>query len=412
MRDLVTHVPTGIVLDLNADDYGHPDGITIIGELHGKLSRAEAQLLCAKHGSPLYLQMRPTYRGSTERQMWGVHFDGSESHRPPSAGVSDEHKRQTEYVVRAAERAGFSTATEMRLDSNIRPDAVLYGPTAVGVEVQRSSLAVASAIRRTKQAVAGGLSTSIWISDRASDDRPAWFSRVPSVAMNQLPWDVIPASRSVTAIGLRCVEETPCEWGRFEVCPERRHGRPRFCGGWHPKLIPWAGMTLDDVAAGAPGGEVVPFQVGKHVHLVPPESIDLYEEFTERPYARLDKGPQRETSYTLAAQRVECHAIAPPPSRRVTEPAPLASMRPCASCGSLTNRRAKGLPHCHLCAGQSIAQATQVHPAAPERPAGLAPPGWSPYFGDDACWLCGDVTYMRDEQGRPTHVVCATAGRH
>lgn len=276
MRDLVTHVPTGSELDLSDPNYGHPDGREIVRSLHGNMSRSDPQLLCAKHGSPLYLQMRPVHKGSNERQLWGIHFDGSESHRP-SSGMSDEHKRQTEYLVRAGESAGFRTDTEVRLPTKVRPDAIIYGQEDIAVEVQRSHLTRSAAISRTKKAVAGGVSTSIWFSDRDASSPPTWFFGVPSISMNQLPWDVLPEPRSATVTtGLRIVKAVRCKFPEYNKCPKTRR---KPCGGYHPQHDPWMGMTLDDVAERSPLGEIIPIRfLGKEIILVSRQSKALYDE--------------------------------------------------------------------------------------------------------------------------------------
>lgn len=307
MRDLVTHLETGIVLDLSADDYGHPRGREIVRSLHGHMSRSDPKLVCAKHNAPLYLQAR--HHQMFGSRLWGIHFDSKyDSHM--SAAMSDEHKRQTEYVVRAAEDAGFRAGTEVSLPTRVRPDAVVYGPRDVGIEIQRSHLTRPAAVGRTRKAVNAGLATSVWFSDRDPSKPPRWFWYVPSIGMNVLPWDVVPPKGSATvATGLRTIRPLRCTFGNVGNCPETG-GRP--CGRVHPKDEPLGGMTVDDIAASVPAGEIVPLRyIDDRVLLVPENSKTTYEELIGRP-AEMWMSPI--TADTLTATpagvdgRVECTA--------------------------------------------------------------------------------------------------------
>lgn len=306
MRDLVTHVSTGLILDLAADNYGHPEGVEIIRSLYGNMSRSEPSLVCAEHASPIYLQMRPTHIGSDERQMWGVHFDGSQCARPGSR-MSDEHKRQTEYVVRAADDAGFDTDTEVTLPTRVRPDAVAYGKSAVAMEIQRSHLTKSAAVGRTTKAVRGGMATSVWFSDSSRNRPPSWFWAVPSLAMNKLPWDVVPPRRGVTATtGIRSIEAKRCKFPDYDRCPKTR-GRP--CGQWHADNVPWLGMTVDDVVERLPDGDITPLRyLGKQIILVSGESKALYEQLTGAPtQMRYVDSPRKSAGTEVGrAGRVEC----------------------------------------------------------------------------------------------------------
>lgn len=304
MKDLVRYLPEGIVLDLAEPGYGHPRGPALVAELLGNCSRANPVLVCETHGSPVWLQRRPIRRGQREVQVWACHFDGLRC-RPAAGGMSDEHKRQTEYVVRAAERAGLRTATEVRLaHGSIRADAVIYGTSSVAVEVQRSGLTATSAVARTRKATEAGMAMSLWLTGRQTP--PAWFFRVPSVGMNELPWDVVPAAHSATATtGLRVITAARCRFPDFSRCPAT--GRA-VCGRWHPRHDPWLGRTVDEVASLAPEGGVVPVRFASKFNpilLVSPESRRVYEELTERPTS-LALREQAEQPVRPSNQRVEC----------------------------------------------------------------------------------------------------------
>lgn len=304
MRDLVVHTPSGVILDLADPDYGYTDGTgtDLIRTLYRECKRGI--LVCEKHGGALYLQKR-------HGLLWGVHFDGGQSHRL-SSGTSDEHKRQAEYFARAAKaEAGYDSATEVQL-TGVRPDLVIYGPTAVAVEVQRSGLTPDRAVERTRRAMANGMSTSVWSTDRQNGN-PKWFNRVPSVGFNNLPWDVLPPRRAATATGLREITDARCDYSNFPVrCPSQARGR---CGKRHPKHEPWGGLTMDDVAARVPAGLIVPLRFprlkgGSDVLLVSPDSLRLYEELTGRA-SELLFNPLAEPSKKWVGEdeRVECLVI-------------------------------------------------------------------------------------------------------
>ena len=69
-------------------------------------------------------------------------------------GVSDEHRRQVDYVEGAGQSAGFEVKREVALATRVRSDAVIFGSQVqMGVEVQRSGLtATAAKARATRPA--------------------------------------------------------------------------------------------------------------------------------------------------------------------------------------------------------------------------------------------------------------------
>src|SRR5690606_21059152 len=97
-----------------------------------------------------------------------------------------EHRRQVEYVARAAGHAGLGTSTEVSLPTRVRPDLVIDGDTAI--EVQRSALTPGHAQSRTSKAIAGGMSAVLWISDKEADRAPLWMYRVPSATAHARSW--------------------------------------------------------------------------------------------------------------------------------------------------------------------------------------------------------------------------------
>lgn len=88
MNNDLLHVPSGRTFNLYAADAGG-EGRDIVDRVYGHCMRG-GPLLCGEHGSPVYLQKR---RG----HFWAIHFDGRYADHGP--GMTDEHKRQTEYEV-------------------------------------------------------------------------------------------------------------------------------------------------------------------------------------------------------------------------------------------------------------------------------------------------------------------------
>lgn len=290
MNDDMLHVATGRVFNLHEAD-GGGDGRDIVDDIYKHVKRDD--LLCLKHGSAVYLRM---YRG----HFWGVHFDGLyPDHRPPPVGMSDEHKRQTDYLVRAAEDAGFTAAREVPLPG-VRPDAIVTGPIAsIAIEVQRSALTASAAVARTRKTIAAGLSTSVWFNDKEQSRQPSWAFKVPTVGMNLMRWDALPPRRAAAVTtGVRIIRAQRCDGGQ---CRWGRRGT-RACGRFHPVHVPHLvethlartshrdletedrALKVDDVAMMLPAKLLVPLRFrGRDVLLVPPDSVARYEELTGRP---------------------------------------------------------------------------------------------------------------------------------
>lgn len=265
-----------IELDLFAEDYGHERGREIIDSLHGKMSRHKPVLFCEASGRP-----EPVYLRYVNGCMYASHFDGSACANHSPSSMSDEHKRQVEYVVRAASTAGHPVETEVSLGTGVRPDIVIHGEYDVAIEVQRSHLTKRAALTRTAKAIDGGLAASTWISDREhSANRPDWFWAVPSVGINKDLWTAIPPRGAVTAFGLREIVAVECRYPKAPRCLVTK-GRP--CGKWHVDHRPWTGMKLDHVAEMAPARGIVPINwFDKWTFLVSPKSRALYEGITGR----------------------------------------------------------------------------------------------------------------------------------
>lgn len=251
MRDLVLHGPTGLVLDFADDNFGGQAQATIIADWRRRRRVNPGEFLCVahlNHEKPwLYLQQRGN-------QLVAAHWpdSGLSGAHEIRHGISDEHKRQVEYIARAGAAAGFDVKAEVRLPTNVRSDAVIYGSTPTGVEVQRSALSAAAAKARTTKARQAGV-LPIWFSDAHRD--PSWLFSVPGVRMNEQPWNTVPRAGSVTVVsGVRVIVPRRCRDIRNNSCPDRRRG----CNKWHATHAPRLGTTVDDLAALVPAGEIVP----------------------------------------------------------------------------------------------------------------------------------------------------------
>jgi hypothetical protein len=315
VRDLIRYVPENIVLDLGRQDLGHPEGRAILErhfrqseQSHPQYTGQNPAFVCLKHDTGTNPGLFLKKPGG---EWWAYHYErGScKSMRVP-APMSDEHKRQVEYWARAGQDAGWIVELECSLPTGTRPDAVIHGPVETGVEVQRYDMAVSAAVRRSTKAMAANV-IDLWFTNRTP--APRWTDRVPTVRELSLPWDVTPPRRSATAAGLRKIKAARCTVDNFQHCPA---GRGRRCGKHHPREEPWIGPLVDDVAAQAPAGEIVPmrFQYTSRktaVFLVPPSSLALYEEMTGQ-NAGLSYSPTIETvPPARPAGHIECENTQP-----------------------------------------------------------------------------------------------------
>ncbi|MBW4721569.1 hypothetical protein [Saccharothrix obliqua] len=272
MTTRVLYVPANRELDLSRlseSDY------QTIASLRGKIGRGDRVLLCLEPAVAGHDEMFVRRR---DGKYYASHFAGGGHGTHEIARESDEHKRQKEYWHRAGDDAGFPSTTEFTTSTGSVLDVAIHGPTRTGVEVQLSRINVSTAGKRTARSHRAGW-LSLWFT--AAERPPKWFHRVPSVGCNHIPWDDLPPRGSAVATGLRRVHPAKCTAQNFDSCPKNNH---RHCGGDHPKLRPWAGLTLDHVAGLVPAGQAVPLMTtGRTVYLVPPNDLRLYEGLTGGP---------------------------------------------------------------------------------------------------------------------------------
>ncbi len=228
---------------------------------------------------------------------WACHFAGGGHGSHEIARMSDEHRRATDYIVRAAGDAGYETATEVTTTNRTRLDAVIFGDRVTGAEVQWSSIGTrAVRARTTKSLRATGLRgpltrpltegvLPVWFSP--SGGRPDWLYRVPTIQAPIRSWEALPARRAVRALGIREITFEPCRPGApFDQCPERGWN---FCGGLHPWARPRGGdeskgsLTVDDLFAMVPARQFVPVDFRGYVYLVDADSAARLKEFTSTP---------------------------------------------------------------------------------------------------------------------------------
>jgi hypothetical protein len=259
VRDLVFHPQSGLTLDFAEGDFGGTAEAAIIAEWEARRDAGHRTLavlgefICQHHRNheqpSLFLSKRPN--GQIIASHW--HGSGLDGSHTIVHGVSDEHRRQVDYMQRAGEAEGFEVETEVHLPTLVIPDAVIYGPEAfMGVEVQRSKVTATLAKARTTKARHAGV-LPVWFSDSRS--HPAWFGQVPGVRMNpDTSWDTLPRSRSVMVVsGVREIIPRRCQSIHNGGCPQRRYG----CNRWHADNGPM-GVYVDDLAASVPAGKLVP----------------------------------------------------------------------------------------------------------------------------------------------------------
>jgi hypothetical protein len=263
MRDLVEHPSTGLTLDFSKTDFGGPEQTAVVDDWRARRAAGRDRRLSSpgeyichfhrNHEHPsMYLHMDED-TGVTAASHWPG--SGLEAHTIVHEAITPEHRRQVEYMQNAGEAAGFRVEVEKYLPTKVRPDAIIYGPRVdMGVEVQRSRLAVPAARSRTTKALRAGI-TSVWFTD--SHFNPKWIGHVPGVRLNPaIPWDRVPRPRSVSVAGVRHIVERNCRSWRGSQCP--RHSRG--CNAWHPDHTPQLGVFADDLAELVPVGQLVPME--------------------------------------------------------------------------------------------------------------------------------------------------------
>ncbi|MFT7834811.1 hypothetical protein Q5530_01510 [Saccharothrix sp. BKS2] len=259
--------PEDRVLDLSSlSDADH----ALIRSLAGRVDPGDRVLICLEPDDAERDELHVEFRHG---RYYAVHLEGGEH---LVALESDEHKRQKEYWHRAAQDAGYRSDTGIGTGTGTVLDVAIHGPVRTGVELRRADVTARAAALNTSGAHRAGW-LPLWFSD--SDRTPKWFHRIPSVGCNRISWDDLPPRRAATATGLRLVHAARCTTENFPRCFDRRR---RPCGGYHPLLRPWRGVTVDDVAEMVPAGEAVPLQTPERwIYVVPRFGLAHYQQLTD-----------------------------------------------------------------------------------------------------------------------------------
>jgi hypothetical protein len=177
-----------------------------------------------------------------------------------------------------------------------------------------------------------------------------------------LGWARLPPRGAATATGLRTIEPARCTLVNFDRCPA---SGGRQCGAYHP-IARAVSLTIDDVAARYPAGDLVALRVSQivrrsfrtyrqdDVFIVPSASQALYEDLTGT-RVRLTFRPQaEERPPKRPAGPHECQ------NTQRQSRSPLIPIEPCSGCGAPTvpgtwdsARRVltPAVPLCHACRG-------------------------------------------------------------
>jgi hypothetical protein len=170
------------------------------------------------------------------------HFPGEScGHSHVLSTISDEHRRQAEYAVRAARDNGLEADFEVSTGGGTRVDVGVTGDTQVGFEIQRSQLTRARAKSRAARSFNAGWPTA-WVSDRETE--PDWAFHVPTARLTvREMWSALPPPNTANVI-------------------IRRFSRERdknSATGWKYVHEPTA-VTLDELSYLMPTREIVPVQ--------------------------------------------------------------------------------------------------------------------------------------------------------
>lgn len=334
MRSDIRHAPSGLTLDFSMPDFGGPEQAAIIQAWRDNGHHAKrGEFVCVRHElmgadmPELYLADHGDRAG-----LFAAHYPDSGlagTHRIYwSGGMSDEHKRQVEYMIRPATALGWETATEATsADRSIRSDFIIQGPAVLMAgEVQRSDLAIPAARARTTKTRNAGREP-LWLFDRPSHPL---HGQVPSVGLEARSWDPLPPAGTVAAAGMQDIRAVRCQDLRGVPCP--RTGTWRRCGGWHPGYFPLQGILADEVAERFPAGELVTLARkttdGRLLYVVTTAAAKrLHVELVGE--VAVESARERAEAHWQGPTRIECkaelavvHPLPPPPSTPINHPIP------------------------------------------------------------------------------------------
>jgi hypothetical protein len=327
MTTFVRYTPEDRVLDLSELSLAEYE---LVAGLRGNIRRGDRVLICLMPGagdSQMYIRKDgdDTYRA--------VHFPGGAHGPHPLALETIEHRRQKEYWARAATDHGLHAALEVSVKgAGVIDVAITGGDIDTDIEIQRAPITAATVKARTSRYANAGY-MPIWFNDAGA--RPSWLKEVPALGCNAMPWHVtLPGRRQVTATGLGVLSIVRCDISHFGgTCPVTgRHP----CGKRHPLVTAGRiGVTVDDVAAMLPAGQLVPLRYRSGTaYLVSPQDLATYKDMTG---GQGDWKPGGKTAPGKRAIRQKPEICrnsshndqpAPPITRHPAEPVPSERLRP------------------------------------------------------------------------------------
>jgi hypothetical protein len=319
-----------------------PADYEMVKSLHGVIHRGQGILLCKRA------------RGDREMHVYKLgghyfarHFSGGAHGQHKISRISDEHLRGTDCWLQAWSTAGFGTATEVRTDNRVVLDAVAFGGNLTALETQVSPQTAARVKGRHTQRLrvraltgdhARTLASPLEVVWFAPIGRPDWLYQVPTVQCQNRSWEATPDPRTVPAIGVRSIEVKPCSSTWFPRCPDRRFG---WCGKAHLWAQPRDGLSIADVAAMVPEGDLRPIKLDNGIYLTDRLGYTRCRSFGYVAPASSDppKAPQP------AVKGCEWDGHEGPPAE---PPSPLGEWVPCIKCGR-RHRPANIMRLCYDC---------------------------------------------------------------
>lgn len=255
MATTAHYAPRGIDIDFRSDRLP-PWLYNEIASLHGQIGRDDnpPKLTCRGNGKPLYVYkamgryfVRHFPNGNPEGHDHGV-----------MRRMTDQHRYQAEYGMRAAQAAGYDARMEVSTGHQTRPrrlDVGIYGSVLTGLEIQRSQLTGPQAKRRAADQFAAGWTTA-WLSDSEKD--PTWTDLVPTARLSVRGWERLPAPNTAKVI-----------ISRFR----RIRDRSRASGWWYERQP--LTVMYDQLAYLMPAGEITPAVIGTRGKVVLAEKAAL-----------------------------------------------------------------------------------------------------------------------------------------
>ena len=254
MSSIAWYYPRNIQIDTTDMDDDFLE--EIIGQYEASKDRDNPVFMCLLNKKPMYLRRHQGGR------YFPTHFpgDNADNHRHESfaSRMSDEHRRQVEYLSRAAQSGGLEATPELSTGAGTRLDIAIHGGTPIGFEVQRSNLTVQSAKTRAAKSFKAGWPT-IWISDTTKPQPPEWFTHIPSTRIVGGDWtSALPQPGTVFAM----ITEFSSSTNQLDQTA--------------------IAITLDELVIAAASGGIIPIiDPDGHVRIAREESLDILSDYCD-----------------------------------------------------------------------------------------------------------------------------------